>query len=192
MNYDWKGEYATINTGFSSKEARPVIAISGNYDKETCMLAEGYYQSVLKAGGIPMIIPPFYETDRLGELLDRVDGIIFSGGGDINPLLLGEEPVKELHSITPERDMQELLLARLAYDRQIPMLGICKGIQIINAALGGTLYQDIHTQITPYTLKSRAYLARYTERRCTSTLSTIRLARRQRHASELQPQPPME
>lgn len=147
MNYDWKGEYATINTGFSSKEARPVIAISGNYDKETCMLAEGYYQSVLKAGGIPMIIPPFYETDRLGELLDRVDGIIFSGGGDINPLLLGEEPVKELHSITPERDMQELLLARLAYDRQIPMLGICKGIQIINAALGGTLYQDIHTQI---------------------------------------------
>ena len=147
MNFDWKSEYTKINTGFSTKDARPVIAITGNYDKETCMLAEGYYQSVLKAGGIPMIIPPFYETDRLGELLDRVDGIIFSGGGDPNPLLFGEEPVKELHGITPERDMQELLLVKLAYDRQIPMLGICKGIQMINAALGGTLFQDIHSQV---------------------------------------------
>ena len=130
-----------------------MIGITGNYNQETCTLAEGYYQSVLKAGGIPFIIPPFYETDRLGELLDRLDGIIFSGGGDINPLLLGEEPIKELHSITPERDLQELLLARLAYDRQIPMLGICKGIQIINAALGGTNYQDIHTQMEGIRIK---------------------------------------
>ena len=124
-----------------------MIGITGNYSNETCTLAEGYYQSVLKAGGIPFILPPFFETHLLGELLDRLDGIIFSGGGDINPLLLGEEPIKELHSITPERDQQELLLARLAYDRQIPMLGICKGIQVINAALGGTNYQDIYTQM---------------------------------------------
>ena len=71
---------------------------------------------------------------------------MFSGGGDPNPLLFGEEPVVQLHSITPERDLQELKLVRMAYDRQIPMLGICKGIQMINAALGGTLYQDIHSQ----------------------------------------------
>ena len=146
-NYDWLGIYGNLNSDFSMKEALPVIGITGNYNQEACTLAEGYYQSVLKAGGIPFIIPPFYETDRLGELLDRLDGILFSGGGDINPLLLGEEPIKELHSITPERDRQELLLARLAYDRQIPMLGICKGIQVINAALGGTNYQDIHTQM---------------------------------------------
>lgn len=146
-NYDWLGIYGNLNSDFSMKEALPVIGITGNYNQETCTLAEGYYQSVLKAGGIPFIIPPFYETERLGELLDRLDGILFSGGGDINPLLLGEEPIKELHSITPERDRQELLLARLAYDRQIPMLGICKGIQVINAALGGTNYQDIHTQM---------------------------------------------
>ena len=152
-NYDWLGIYGNLNSDFSMKEALPVIGITGNYNQETCTLAEGYYQSVLKAGGIPFIIPPFYETDRLGELLDRLDGIIFSGGGDINPLLLGEEPVKELHSITPERDQQELLLARLAYDRQIPMLGICKGIQVINAALGGTLYQDIHTQMEGVRIK---------------------------------------
>lgn len=146
-NFNWNKTYNDINSGFKTADTRPVIGITGNYDKETCTLAEGYYQSVLKAGGIPLIIPPFYETDRLGELLDRIDGIIFSGGGDPNPLLFGEQPVKELHSITPERDVQELLLARLAYDRQIPMLGICKGIQMINAALGGTLYQDIHSQM---------------------------------------------
>ena len=152
-NYDWLGIYRNLNSDFSTKEALPVIGITGNYNQETCTLAEGYYQSVLKAGGIPFIIPPFYETDRLGELLDRLDGIIFSGGGDINPLLLGEEPIKELHGITPERDQQELLLARLAYDRQIPMLGICKGIQVINAALGGTNYQDIHTQMEGIRIK---------------------------------------
>ena len=123
-SFDWQATYEGINSHFPTKAARPVIGITGNYANETCTLAEGYYQSVLKAGGIPFIIPPFYETDRLGELLDRLDGIIFSGGGDINPLLLGEEPIKELHGITPERDQQELLLARLAYDRQIPMLGI--------------------------------------------------------------------
>jgi microsomal dipeptidase-like Zn-dependent dipeptidase/anthranilate/para-aminobenzoate synthase component II len=150
---NWQDIYKDLNSTFSTKEARPVIGITGNYNQETCTLAEGYYQSVLKAGGIPFIIPPFYETDRLSELLDRLDGIIFSGGGDINPLLLGEEPIKELHSITPERDLQELLLARLAYDRQIPMLGICKGIQIINAALGGTNYQDIHTQMEGIRIK---------------------------------------
>lgn len=148
MNHlDWLGIYDSINSRFSTKDPRPVIGITGNYANGTCTLAEGYYQSVLKAGGIPFIIPPFEESDRLGNLLDCLDGIIFSGGGDLNPLLFGEEPIKELHSITPERDVQELLLARLAYDRQIPILGICRGIQMLNAALGGTLYQDIHTQM---------------------------------------------
>lgn len=130
---------------------RPVIGITGNYADQTCTLAEGYYQSVLKAGGIPVIIPPRYveEGDDCSDLtgvLDNIDGIVFSGGGDPNPLLFGEEPVVQLHSVTPERDLQELKLVRMAYNRQIPMLGICKGIQMINAALGGTLYQDIHSQ----------------------------------------------
>ena len=144
---NWQATYETINGHLPKGDSRPLIGITGNYANETCTLAEGYYQSVLKAGGTPFIIPPFEETDRLGQLLDRLDGILFSGGGDINPLLLDEEPIKELHGITPERDLQELLLARLAYDRQLPMLGICKGIQVINAALGGTNYQDIHTQM---------------------------------------------
>ena len=152
-SFDWGKTYMMLNSGVSSKEARSIIGITGNYDKETFTLAEGYYQSVLKAGGIPCIIPPHDDTECLGDLLDELDGIIFSGGGDPNPLLFGEEPIKELHGITPERDVQELLLARMAYDRQIPMLGICKGIQMINAALGGTLYQDIHVQMEGVRIK---------------------------------------
>ena len=75
-----------------------------------------------------------------------IDGLLLSGGGDINPLFLKEEPVKELHNINPYRDQQELLIARLAANRQIPMLGICRGIQIMNAALEEALYQDIYSQ----------------------------------------------
>ena len=150
---DWKKTYRMLNRGLCSKEQRPVIGITGNYDKETCTLAEGYYQSVLSAGGIPCIIPPHDDTGCLGDLLDGLDGIIFSGGGDPNPLLFGEEPIRELHGITPERDVQELLLVRMAHDRQIPMLGICKGVQMINAALGGTLYQDIYVQMEGERLK---------------------------------------
>lgn len=142
--FNWNSEYEKLHTGFVHREQRPVIGITGNYNDQTCTLAEGYYRSVLNAGGIPMIIPPFEDTDCLADILDDLDAIIFSGGGDINPLYLGEEPIPQLHGINPVRDRQELLLAKMAYDRQLPMLGICKGIQIITAALGGKLYQDIY------------------------------------------------
>ena len=148
MKTDWRKEYERLTTGMqATQKERPVIAITGNYADTNCTLAEGYYQSVLLAGGIPLVVPPYEETDNLGELLDRVDGLLLSGGGDINPLLLGEEPIMELHSINHKRDMQELLIARLAADRQIPILGICRGIQVLNAVLGGELYQDIHSQM---------------------------------------------
>ena len=147
MSFDWNGEYMHLNTGYSTAEPRPLIGVTGNFAEANCTLAEGYYRSVREAGGIPVVIPPDEPSAEMGQLLDRLDGIVFSGGGDPNPLLFGEEPIKALHSITPERDMQELLLVKLAYDRQIPMLGICRGIQIMNAALGGTLYQDIYTQM---------------------------------------------
>ena len=76
-----------------------------------------------------------------------IDGLLLSGGGDINPLLLGEEPSPALHSINPRRDLPELLLTRLAHDRQIPILGICRGCQILSAALGGSVYQDIDEEL---------------------------------------------
>lgn len=125
----------------------PLIGITGNYNDGNTTLSSGYYQSVLKSGGIPVIIPTSEQTDSLTELLEHLDGLILSGGADINPLYMNEEPIKELHTINPLRDQQELLLVRLAADRQIPILGICRGEQIMNVALGGTLYQDIYSQM---------------------------------------------
>lgn len=145
-SFDWKDTYERLHSGFDYSSPKPLIGITGNYNDQTCTLAEGYYQSVLKAGGIPVIIPPYEDIDNLGDLLNQLDAIIFSGGGDINPLYLGEQPIPQLHGVNPIRDRQELLLAKMAYNRQLPILGICKGIQVITAALGGELYQDINSQ----------------------------------------------
>ncbi|MBQ9169767.1 MAG: gamma-glutamyl-gamma-aminobutyrate hydrolase family protein [Bacteroidaceae bacterium] len=124
----------------------PLIGITGNFGEKGCELAEGYYLSVVKAGGTPVAIPPHNDKEALVTLLETLDGIIFSGGSDINPLLLGEEPLPQLHSVCPQRDEPELFLAREAFHRQIPMLGICRGIQVMAAALGGKVWQDIYVQ----------------------------------------------
>ena len=124
----------------------PLIGITGNFGDKGCELAQGYYLSVLKAGGTPVVIPPHNDQKALLTLLDTLDGLLFSGGGDINPLLLGEEPLPQLHSVCPMRDEPELFLVREAFRRQIPMLGICRGIQVLAAALGGKVWQDIYVQ----------------------------------------------
>ena len=123
----------------------PVIGISGNFRDGDCTLAQAYYMSVVEAGGTPVVIPSYDNEKALVSLMDTLDGIIFSGGADIDPDYLGQEPL-DCISVNPRRDEQELMLVRLAADRQIPMLGICRGIQILTAALGGKLYQDIKTQ----------------------------------------------
>ena len=145
--FDIQADYDRIHRTFPGHKTAPVIGLTGNFRDGDCTLAEGYYQSILKAGGVPFIIPCYDDTDALINTLDKLDGILLTGGADINPLFLGEEPIKELHGINPRRDRQELLLTRLAADRQIPILGICRGIQTMNAALGGPLYQDIHSQM---------------------------------------------
>lgn len=123
----------------------PVIGISGNFRDGDCTLAQAYYMSVVEAGGTPVVIPSYDDEKALVSLLDTLDGIVLSGGADIDPDYLGEEPLGCV-SINPRRDAQELMLVRLAVDRQIPVLGICRGIQVLAAALGGKLYQDIKSQ----------------------------------------------
>ena len=123
----------------------PVIGISGNFREGDCTLAQGYYMSVLEAGGTPVVIPSYDNEKALVSLLDTLDGLVLSGGADIDPDYLGEEPL-DCISVNPRRDAQELMLVRLAVERQIPILGICRGIQMLTAALGGKLYQDIKTQ----------------------------------------------
>lgn len=149
--FDWKARHEALHQHFPNHRQRPVIGITGNYGEKGCELAVGYYQSVLQAGGVPLVIPPFDNEEALLNVLDRVDGILLSGGGDLNPLYLEEEPSPALHSICPQRDEQELQLVRLAYNRQIPILGICRGIQLLTAALEGRIYQDIASQHESHT-----------------------------------------
>ena len=127
---------------------RPVIGITGNYENLTCKLGDGYYKSVVAAGGVPLIIPPVSDKSSIVNILDHLDGMILSGGGDFNPLWAGEEPSPALGDINKERDLPELLITRLAYHRQIPILGICRGIQTLALALGGKVMQDIRSQAT--------------------------------------------
>lgn len=150
--FDWKAQYKEAHATFPGTKHTPVIGITGNFGEKGCELAEGYYMSVLRAGATPVVLPPTDDVSALATMLDTVDAIIFSGGGDMNPLYVGEEPLPQLHSINPRRDLCELLLVQMAADRQLPMLGICRGIQMIAAALGGSIWQDLGQQYTAHPL----------------------------------------
>ena len=141
--FDLQAQLDGIYARFPEASPMPVIGITGNYEDLTCKLGRGYYQSVVEAGGVPVIIPPVADRHVIINTLSRIDGLILSGGGDYNPLWAGEEPSPLLHGINQERDNAELLIARLAYNRQIPILGICRGIQTLAMALGGKVKQDI-------------------------------------------------
>ncbi len=141
--FDIESLYRKATNGFPSHEKRPLIGITSNFGDRGCELSEGYWLSVERAGGVPVAIPPSADARTLLPLLDRLDGIILSGGADVNPLFVGEEPHPALGSVNPRRDAAELLLAKLAYDRQIPLFGICRGIQVLAMALGGSIHQDI-------------------------------------------------
>ena len=145
--FDLQGHLDEVYDHYPATGRRPIIGITGNYEDLTCKLGKGYYDTVVRAGGTPIIVPPVADKEVLMNTLDRIDGLILSGGGDINPLYCGEEPVPGLHGINSERDLPELLIARLAYNRQLPMLGICRGIQTLAVALGGRVDQDIKASI---------------------------------------------
>ena len=141
--FDLQAQLEGIYARFPEASPMPVIGITGNYEDLTCKIGRGYYQSVVEAGGVPVIIPPVADRHVIINTLQRIDGLILSGGGDYNPLWAGEEPSPLLHGINQERDNAELLTARLAYNRQIPILGICRGIQTLAMALGGKVAQDL-------------------------------------------------
>ena len=121
----------------------PVIGITGNYGDQLCKIAEGYYKSVVRAGGVPVIIPPVSDTAAIINTLEHIDGLLLSGGGDYDPHYAGEEPWPTLGDINQERDLPELLITQLAYNRQMPIMGICRGIQTLAMTLGGHVRQDI-------------------------------------------------
>ena len=130
-------------TSAPSHAYRPIIGITTNHEGIDATLREVYYKQIVSAGGTPVLIPPVADNDVLLSTLDTLDAIVLSGGGDFNPLWAGEQPVPQLHNINNERDLPELLLTRYAFDRQLPMLGICRGIQTLAMSLGGHVEQDI-------------------------------------------------
>src|SRR4051812_48059050 len=107
---------------------------------------KGYIDAVVQAGGLPMVLPPLGDMTRLRGFFDAIHGLLLTGGVDMNPALYGEEPIPELGEVQADRDTAELPLARWAAAEGKPLLGICRGQQVVNVALGGTLYQDLLSQ----------------------------------------------
>ncbi len=126
----------------------PVIGISaysqqarwGSWDLPTVLLPSRYTDMVAAAGGLPVLLPPL---PVVSDVLGRLDGLVLSGGGDIDPAVYGAERDPHCGPANPDRDDAELTLARLALDAGLPVLGICRGLQVINVALGGTLIQHL-------------------------------------------------
>lgn len=108
---------------------------------------QGYVDAVLDAGGTPMLIPAQVDPAGLRRIYDLLDGVLLPGGADIDPALFGEERHPRLGQIEPLRDAIELPLARWAVADRKPLLAICRGIQVLNVAFGGTLYQDLESQL---------------------------------------------
>ena len=141
--FDLNGCLNDVYSRYPEARRKPVIGLTGNFAEGETRLVERYYKGIAEAGGVPVVIPPLADKDVIINTLDSLDGLMLTGGGDINPLWAGEEPSPRLHSINRERDEAELLAVRLAYNRQIPMLGICRGIQVLVTALNGEVEQDI-------------------------------------------------
>jgi len=129
----------------------PTIGITGTScrGKHKLMMAAvaiRYVEAVRRGGALPLVIPPDTPTEHIPALFDRIDGLVLSGGGDISPSLYGGEDSPAIHDVIPQRDTLEIALTQAAVERGLPFLGICRGIQVLNVALGGDLYTDIDTQ----------------------------------------------
>jgi len=129
--------------------ARPVVGITtyvtpakwGNWDVEAALVPLEYVSAIEHAGGRPLLVPP--SDDGVNETLDALDGIVFSGGSDLDPELYGQEAHPETLGVVRERDHAELALLEAALARDMPVLAVCRGSQVLNVALGGDLVQHL-------------------------------------------------
>jgi putative glutamine amidotransferase len=124
----------------------PTVAIPPGPKPPRFGINQSYVRALTAAGCAPVLVPLLSNDERLHAIYERLDGIVFPGGADVAPSEYGEEPIDDLNVIEPERDRTELTLARWAYEDNLPILGICRGQQLLNVALGGSLYQDLRHQ----------------------------------------------
>ena len=128
---------------------RPKIGVMPLYDfeKDSIWMLPGYLNGIEKAGGLPVILPLSDDFELLDQILNEFDGFIFTGGQDVDPAVYGQKKLPVCEEICRLRDRMESYLIPRIIKLDKPLLGICRGIQILNAVLGGTLYQDLHTQL---------------------------------------------
>lgn len=146
-SFQLQAQLDAIYGHFPEAKPRPLIGISANTADIDLTLRRVYCDQIVRAGGVPVVLPPVDDAEVLINMLEGIDGLVLTGGADYNPLWYGEQPEKELHTINSTRDLPELLLTRLAFNRQIPILGICRGVQTMAIALGGNLVQDLKTPL---------------------------------------------
>ncbi len=144
----------------------PIIGITATLKEDVYSVAErplgkfvradlDYVEGVAEAGGVPVVLPPIGDARAAEAVIHSLDGLLLSGGSDLDPGYYGEEPAPELGLTIPERDAFEMPLLELALRRGLPIFGICRGMQLLNVALGGTLYQDLPSQWGRGVLKHR-------------------------------------
>jgi putative glutamine amidotransferase len=128
---------------------KPVIGITtyltparfGVWEEDAALVPVAYVRAVERAGGRALLVPP--STDAVEETLDALDGLLFSGGSDLDPELYGQDPHAETNDVVPARDRAELTLMQAALERDMPVLAVCRGSQVLNVALGGDLVQHL-------------------------------------------------
>ena len=127
---------------------KPIVGVMPLWDekKDSMWMLPGYLEGISQAGGIPIIFPFLSNEQELNQLMEMCDGFLLTGGHDISPEIYHEDPLEGLIDSCPKRDLMETVVLKRAIDEDIPVLGICRGLQFLNAALGGDLYQDLPTQ----------------------------------------------
>jgi putative glutamine amidotransferase len=168
-----------MNNGTSETRAARFVAVTTSIRREDDTnrvgLSTSYLQALKNAGLIPVLLPPVYDSSTAHATLERVDGLLLTGGGDVDPEYYGSKPRHELRGLSRARDESEMALIHAAKEMHLPTLAICRGIQIMNVAFGGTLVQDISedcpgalphdgaprkTRTHPVTLDSNSLVAR--------------------------------
>jgi putative glutamine amidotransferase len=130
----------------------PLIGITTGRDRDEAgetwiQVTQAYVQAILRAGGSPILLPVGLDGERLEQVRALLDGVLLTGGDDIDPMIFNGEPHPRVAGVDPGRDNLELSLASWAVQSGVPFLGICRGCQVVNVALGGSLYTDIPDQV---------------------------------------------
>lgn len=125
---------------------KPIIGITSDLEGRHLSVSMDNINSVVGAGAVPIVLPNLLDEENIDLLVEKMDGLLITGGNDVDPTLFGEEPHPNLGSVYPERDAFEISIIKKALDLNKPILAICRGCQVLSIAAGGDIYQDIHAQ----------------------------------------------